>query len=164
VVFVGLCVVWVRSYWAEEQFTWIRAGEGIQGLAIGYGRISFLVLKPTSDPAQCGMLARSGFIHVSSPPESYYSYVILGAPDSAFRFAGVAFTSGPMSGWMVRSGVLPIWPLALAFALLPARLALSQYRRRRLPPHRCPTCGYDLRATPDRCPECGAIPSAKGAP
>jgi hypothetical protein len=32
------------------------------------------------------------------------------------------------------------------------------------PPGRCPTCGYDLRATPNRCPECGAIPPAWARP
>src|SRR3954447_13738859 len=48
-------------------------------------------------------------------------------------------------------------PIAL-FALLPSiwlRRAYVKGRRRR--EQRCPTCGYDLRATPDRCPECGTV-------
>jgi hypothetical protein len=51
---------------------------------------------------------------------------------------------------------VPLWLLAVAFAVLPAARGVSRLRRRRK--HRiglCPTCGYDLRATPDRCPECG---------
>jgi len=39
---------------------------------------------------------------------------------------------------------------------------LRQWRQRRraaaFAAHRCPDCGYDLRATPHRCPECGAQP------
>jgi hypothetical protein len=31
---------------------------------------------------------------------------------------------------------------------------VRRYRRRKA--NRCPSCGYDMRASPDRCPECGA--------
>lgn len=60
--------------------------------------------------------------------------------------------------------VVPLWLIALVLGL-PAMVVVGQRRaRRRRSQHgRCPTCGYDLRATPQRCPECGTIPSsAKG--
>ena len=60
-----------------------------------------------------------------------------------------------------RRYALPL-PLAGAIAGLPplawllaTRLARRQVRRRDAL-GRCPSCGYDLRASPGRCPECGA--------
>ena len=60
-------------------------------------------------------------------------------------------------------------PLALwvvLFLLAPAAW-LKRHVRRRKQSHRtstgrCPSCGYDVRATPDRCPECG-VTSGAGA-
>jgi hypothetical protein len=56
---------------------------------------------------------------------------------------------------------IPYWLLLAATTLLPTiwivRGARQRFRRgREATLNRCPTCGYDLRATPDRCPECGA--------
>ena len=51
---------------------------------------------------------------------------------------------------------VPAWLPVLALAVLPALWARKvMVPRRRIARGRCPSCGYDLRATPERCPECG---------
>jgi hypothetical protein len=52
--------------------------------------------------------------------------------------------------------ILPYWvPWAATAALPSMHVARAFRRRRRQDARRCPSCGYDLRATPGRCPECG---------
>ena len=58
---------------------------------------------------------------------------------------------------------LPHWMLALATILLPSYAGYRIHRRRSRCGARCPTCGYDLRATPQRCPECGGVPAETAA-
>ena len=59
--------------------------------------------------------------------------------------------------------VTPWWTLVLLASLAPFRTLWNvMSKRRRRPPHACPSCGYDIRATADPtgprlpiCPECG---------
>ncbi|MDB5320374.1 MAG: hypothetical protein JWN40_2005 [Phycisphaerales bacterium] len=57
--------------------------------------------------------------------------------------------------------------LVLPLLILPGAWGwsyVSRTRRAKLRRQgRCPSCGYDLRATPDRCPECGMKPNADAA-
>lgn len=69
---------------------------------------------------------------------------------TAWGFRGFAIHFAPL--WWV---TLPAPLLALGYS--------GHRRRRRIAAGRCPTCGYDLRATPQRCPECGTAPEPRGA-
>ena len=61
--------------------------------------------------------------------------------------------------------VAPAWPAAVALMVLPVLWMMRRARRvRALRMGRCPTCGYDLRATPERCPECGTLVKSEPQP
>lgn len=67
-----------------------------------------------------------------------------------------SFAAGPSHS---RAIAVPDWLLLCLLLILPL-LRLRQFRRdsqrlRRQTEHRCPACGYDLRASKVRCPECG---------
>ena len=74
-------------------------------------------------------------------------------------FLGFGWTTDERQNWRFSAVAIPAYGPAIIFALMPAlaiRRAASRYRQaRRKAQLRCPSCGYDLRATPDRCPECG---------
>jgi hypothetical protein len=61
-----------------------------------------------------------------------------------YRNIGVAIRGW----WLVLLALIPFGRAALPWA----RSYRTDHRRAS---GRCPTCGYDLRATPERCPECG---------
>jgi hypothetical protein len=77
------------------------------------------------------------------------------APRLEFLEIQVARTPTTLRLW------LPDWLLLLLFVPLPLwTFGRSIQHRRRIVHNRCPSCGYDLRATPQRCPECGTIAQA----
>jgi hypothetical protein len=70
--------------------------------------------------------------------------------DHAIEFGDIGFaTSSPRDGIIVPTGIVLLLTTSLTL------WSRHKRERARLRIGRCPTCGYDLRASPERCPECG---------
>ena len=151
---ITVCTLWVRSHWAGDYVSW-GDKRGLGGAITGRGDVMVYRESVVQDGVQMGEWAW-GLQWESREP------VDLGKMRPAYtrphfdRF-GFRYETGQRSQEVRNVGIyVPLWSLALALSVLPAAwLWRRLIRARRLVPGRCPSCGYDLRATPGRCPECG---------
>jgi hypothetical protein len=145
VLFVGVCVLWVRSYFTSDYFWWYRGA-----LAVGmYDGNGLLVLAVRHNLPW----AETGIRHESRAAGDFWE------PYGLWSFGDTSW-----GGFGGRNVTAPLWGYAILFSLPPLlRLfALHRQRGRLRAAGLCPACGYDLRATPERCPECGTVPPVKG--
>ena len=157
---LATAVLWVRSYWVEDQFFANRreASESAriyhwlhyQSFAASFdGKLAVWFCwseRPESGPRP------PWEVHFTHTNESWTEFA---AGAAQFKYVNYDGYASDFRIWVVRD-----WSLVAAFAVLPAIVALRQVRavrrrRRRARLGLCPACGYDLRASPDRCPECG---------
>jgi hypothetical protein len=187
-LFVATCGLWVRSYRVADQFG-NETGPGSEGSfdegiwrrerSLMCSRGGVRLQDSHMEWLALGGAVRQGrgtYWDQERPPSEYPLYQpAYGAPAPARRYAGLGLevvppTESESTNAVVErtwSVTVPLWLPAAAFGSF-ALIGLRSLRRRytigrRLSAGRCPTCGYDLRATPGRCPECGREPEKKGA-
>lgn len=166
-LFMAVCVLWVRSYWAFEQVRYGRVPFAVsvnsqQGRCkaewttewpgLSYGLVTqHNPLRPTHRSAGSGYFLRDCTVRVGSFGCGRKAWPV-GSPPAGTPTLFTIVTA-------------PHWALALVTAALPAVSLFRWYRSRRRPrAGLCTTCGYDLRATPDKCPECGTPRPLEGMP
>lgn len=172
---------WVRGYWISDSFVKWR-GSRAYVIALREGWATYSVGAAFSaPPATASTFTAATLVTESqnspwlwlSGPEN--RKVRLMSPSRQREFSlGVVYIGynpnprGSLS--VVDTVIVRVWlPLIALLLALPAAaqggMLIRQRRLARLTAaSRCPTCGYDLRATPDRCPECGTVvPRGEGS-
>jgi hypothetical protein len=169
-LFVVVCVLWVRSYWREDTVL-LRTMEPDPAdlsfidyvIRTVHGRVVYMHRNvspgPQPDEVVSVPVARQA---LEKERGLHYFSVSTNRLPAARRESGwlgfqIARYPTPDSQLTL---VAPLWALAGASAILPALFARRWQRGRK--DRRvglCPSCGYDLRATPGRCPECGKEPT-----
>jgi hypothetical protein len=155
VVFVLVCVLWVRSYWRQDTLAGYCARDHWVEVSSGRGRV--LLAHVSRDNLAESRLLRGYQAEVVYPEEP-------GARHTGAHRLGFGFyrhLSPPqLVGFNTTMLWLPDWLLILLSAPVPLAFVRRSIRRRnRAASGSCLRCGYDLRATPERCPECGAVPA-----
>jgi hypothetical protein len=94
-----------------------------------------------------------------------YCMVVLdrryGLPDVRHGFGAAGHVGRPSHEMFAAAYVVsfPIWLATIVLAIPPVLwIPRGERVTRARAAGRCPSCGYDLRATPHRCPECGTVP------
>jgi hypothetical protein len=162
VLCVGVCVLWVRGYFASDAVA--LAGGSDTRYVLQSSRGHLLVGSATPLAGQ-RPIVRSVADYSVGRPVPLEQVLIGGRPSfSVLGFAGRAVDDRRV-GWRAAAAALivPDWSAAILAAAPLAGWLLARRRRgrRRHPAGHCPACGYDLRATPGRCPECGAVPAQR---
>jgi len=166
VLCLGTVALWLRSLFVFDDLVHVSPG-GPTNIVSMRGRMFFQIP------------------WVTKPWKSHGPYAAGGWFLDSFSIEGVGYpTAGESRGWSLlgfdyfrsdrkdgtageRVLILPHWFICLVTSFLPARWALTRYRRIRAA-HRqerglCIRCGYDLRSSAERCPECGTPITTEGA-
>lgn len=147
-LFVATCVMWARSYWQSDQWSW-RTRTGRAGVDSLRGRV--IVGRVIVTPAVLANIPRWRIVQ-SIPADAAEATSL----KPGWSFATFQAARSITTGLTAEDVRIPYWFLAMLACVLPA-----WWWRRRLQEERirlrgcCPVCGYDLRASPERCPECG---------
>jgi hypothetical protein len=163
-IFVGLMVLWIRSYfvtdriatcssreekdgWSYVTYTAVESGKG------GVGFVRMMQGAPGEaflEKQQERMRAGLPFHQRHEPTYPNLRVQDAAAPRWGFKFGRIR-RKHDVDGY---EAVVPIACLLVVFAIAPA-FWLWRQRRTCDAIGLCATCGYDLRASPERCPECG---------
>lgn len=174
-------LLWVRSYWRgdliERENLWFtgdgavssRVEVGVAFGGLGVLRWDQVYSNDDIEKKQVTLPSADGsYTYRSLEVDGYLSVADTGIGREAsfmgFKFGRKDLTpevTGRKSPlWGGVGVVVPLWALALVFAVLPMRTARRMIRARRRQPGSCPRCSYNLAGNVSGvCPECGtAIP------
>ena len=169
VLFVGVCVLWVRSYDRDVgREEWDDVGPTRRlHLFSEPGRFGVEVETAMRGTQFAGrsVVVQDRKWESWGRDQGWQGHLGLNIAQTGW---GVTAPVGNGEWFTVTWIIVPYWLLAIPFLFCGGLwLAIASARRSRSARRRragfCTNCGYDLRATPDRCPECGTAPAKGGA-